>query len=108
MAEATKYIAYISLDFLDSVFADKGLHTKVEQCEYVIKLKHDINDFIQTGDCSVLSSWKWYDPNGIEHNAIELMPVRVSDEDALFVSKEQWEELKKILTEQNKKKLWNK
>ena len=108
MAEATKYIAYISLDFLNTVFADMGLRTEVEQREYVIKLKNDINNFIQTGDCSVLSSWKWYDPNGIEHNAIELMPVRVSDEDALFVSKEQWDELKKILMEQNKNKLWNK
>lgn len=102
MAEATKYIAYISLDFLDNVFAYQGLHTEKEQNEFVVKLKNDINNFIQSGDNAALSSWKWYDKNGIEHNAIELMPVRVSDEDALFVSKEQWEELKKILTEQNK------
>ncbi len=103
MAEATKYIAYISLDFLNNVFADQGLRTEKEQNEFVVKLKNDINNFIQSGDDAALSSWKWYDNNGIEHNAIELMPVRVSDEDALFVSKEQWEELKKILTEQNKK-----
>lgn len=103
MAEATKYIAYISLDFLNNVFADQGLRTEKEQHEYVVRLKDDINYFIQSGDNAALSSWKWYDNNGIEHNAIELMPVRVSDEDALFVSKEQWKELKKILTEQNKK-----
>ena len=103
MAEATKYIAYISLDFLNNVFFDQGLRTEKEQNGFVVKLKNDINNFIQNGDNAALSSWKWYDNNGIEHNAIELMPVRVSDEDALFVSKEQWEELKKILTEQNKK-----
>ena len=103
MTEATKYIAYISLDFLNNVFFDQGLRTEKEQNEFVVKLKNDINNFIQNGDNAALSSWKWYDNNGIEHNAIELMPVRVSDEDALFVSKEQWEELKKILTEQNKK-----
>lgn len=103
MAEATKYIAYISLDFLNNVFFDQGLRTEKEQNEFVVKLMNDINNFIQSGDNAALSSWKWYDNNGIEHNAIELMPVRVSDEDALFVSKEQWEELKKILTEQNKK-----
>ena len=103
MAEATKYIAYISLDFLHDVFCNQGLRTEKEQNEFVIKLMNDVNDFIRTGNNAVLSSWKWYDNNGIEHNAIELMPVRVSDEDALFVSKEQWEELKKILTEQNKK-----
>ena len=103
MAEATKYIAYISLDYLNMVFADQGLRTEKEQNEFVVRLKDDINNFIQSGNNAALSSWKWYDNNGIEHNAIELMPVRVSDEDALFVSKEQWEELKKILTEQNKK-----
>ena len=103
MTEATKYIAYISLDYLNMVFADQGLRTEKEQNEYVVRLKDDINYFIQSGDNAALSSWKWYDNNGIEHNAIELMPVRVSDEDALFVSKEQWQELKKILTEQNKK-----
>jgi hypothetical protein len=103
MAEATKYIAYISLDFLNNVFADKGLRTEKERNEFVVRLKNDINNFIQSGNDAVLSSWKWYDNNGIEHNAIELMPVRVSDEDALFVSKEQWEELKKILTAQNRK-----
>ena len=104
MVEATKYIAYISLDFLNNVFFDQGLRTEKEQNEFVVRLKDDINNFIQSGNNAALSSWKWYDNNGIEHNAIELMPVRVSDEDALFVSKEQWEELKKILTEQNKKK----
>jgi hypothetical protein len=103
MAEETKYIAYISLDFLDHVFADQGLCTEKEQHEFIFKLMDDVNDFIRTGNDATLRSWKWYDNNGIEHNAIELMPVRVSDEDALFVSKEQWEELKKILTEQNKK-----
>ena len=103
MAEATKYIAYISLDFLNMVFADQGLRTEKEQNEFVVKLMNNVNDFIRTGNDAVLKSWKWYDNNGIEHNAIELMPVRVSDEDALFVSKEQWQELKKILTEQNKK-----
>ena len=103
MAEATKYIAYISLDFLNNVFADQDWRTEKEQNEFVVRLKNDINSFIQSGDNAALSSWKWYDNNGIEHNAIELMPVRVTDEDALFVSKEQWEELKKILTEQNKK-----
>ena len=103
MTEATKYIAYISLEYLNMVFADQGLRTEKEQNEFVVRLKDDINYFIQSGDNAALSSWKWYDNNGIEHNAIELMPVRVSDEDALFVSKEQWEELKKILTEQNKK-----
>ena len=103
MAEATKYIAYISLDYLNMVFADQGLRTEKEQNEFVARLKDDINYFIQSGNDAVLSSWKWYDNNGIEHNAIELMPVRVSDEDALFVSKEQWQELKKMLTEQNKK-----
>ena len=103
MREATKYIAYISLDFLNSVFADQGLCTEKEQNEFVAELKNDINNFIQSGDNAALSSWKWYDMNGIEHNAIELMPVRVSDEDALFVSQEQWDELKKILTGQNKK-----
>ena len=103
MAEATKYIAYISLDFLNMVFADQDLRTEKEQNEFVVRLKNDINNFIQSGDNAALSSWKWYDINGIEHNAIELTPLRVSDEDTLFVSKEQWEELKKILTEQNKK-----
>lgn len=103
MAEATKYIAYISLDFLNSVFADQGLRTEKEQNEFVVRLKNDINNFIQTRDNAALTSWKWYDNNGIEHKAIELIPVRVSDEDALFVSQEQWEELKKILTAQNRK-----
>ena len=103
MTEATKYIAYISLDFLNNVFTDQGLFTEKEQNEFVVKLMNNVNDFIRTGNDAVLKSWKWYDNNGIEHNAIELMPVRVSDEDALFASKEQWEELKKILTEQNKK-----
>ena len=102
MTEATKYIAYISLDYLNMVFADQGLRTEKEQNEFVIELMNDVNDLIRTGDNATLRSWKWYDNNGIEHNAIELMPVRVSDENALFVSKEQWEELKKILTEQNK------
>lgn len=103
MAEATKYIAYISLDFLNNVFADQGWRTEKEQNEFIVRLKNDVNNFIQSGDTAALSSWKWYDYNGIEHKAIELIPVRVSDEDAIFVSKEQWEELKKILTEQNKK-----
>lgn len=103
MTEATKYIAYISLDYLNMVFADQGLRTVKEQNEFVIKLMNDVNDFIRTGNDAVLSSWKWYDNNGIEHNAIELMPVRVNDEDALFVGQEQWEELKKMLTAQNRK-----
>jgi hypothetical protein len=104
MAEATKYIAYISLDFLDFVEAERRWQGQPEKLrKFVNEMKRAVNNFIQTSDNAALSSWKWYDNNGIEHNAIELMPVHVSDEDALFVSQEQWEELKKILTEQNKK-----
>ena len=103
MTEATKYIAYISLDYLNMVFADKGWRTEKEQNEFVVRLENDINNFIQSGDNAALSSWKWYDNNGIEHNAIELVPVRVSDEDALFVSKEQWESVMKELKRRNER-----
>ena len=103
MAETTKYIAYISLDFLETVFNDEGLKgNEEEQMKYVNRLMKDVNDFIRCGDDAALKSWKWYDNEGVEHNAIELMPVRVSDEDALFVSKDQWEMLKQMLTAQNK------
>lgn len=99
MAETTKYIAYISLDYLQCVFADMGWMGEPEkQQKFIDKIKEDVDRFIQNGDKNVYQSWKWTDNNGVDHNAVELMPVRVSDEDALFVTQEQWEALKKMLT----------
>lgn len=98
MAETVKYIAYISLDFLETVFNDAGLRgNEKEQREYIDWMMKDVNDFIKSGDDAALKSWKWCDNEGVEHHAIELMPVWVSDEDALFVNAEQWEELKDIV-----------
>ena len=95
MAETTKYIAYISLDFLDFVEAENGWQGDPEKMwKFVNKMQEDINDFIKTGDDAALKSWKWMDRDNNEHYAIELIPVRVSDEDALFVSEEQWQALK--------------
>ena len=95
MAEATKYIAYISLDFLDFVEVANGWQGEPKKMQkFVDKMKKDINDFIKSGNDAALKSWKWTDNDGREHYAIELLPVRVSDEEALFVSEEQWQALK--------------
>ena len=95
MAEATKYIAYISLDFLDFVEAENGWQGEPKKMrKFIDNMQKDINDFIKSGEDTALKSWKWLDNDGNERYAIELLPVRVSDEDALFVSEEQWQALK--------------
>jgi len=111
MAETTKYIAYISLDYLQDVFMDQGwLGEPEKQQEFIDKMRADIDkmradidDFIQNGDKNVYQSWMWYDNEGRERHAVEFVPVQLSDEKPLYVSEELWQMLKNAQNEQNKK-----
>ena len=74
------YIAYVSLDFLDTVFLDAGFRDQPEkQQEYIDEMQKQLAEVVLPHDKhGLMMSWSWTDKEGQTRRAIELMPVAAS------------------------------
>ena len=75
------YIAYINLDYLELVFADRGWQGQPDlQQEYVEALHERLEGLVleHKGKPGVLTTFSWYDKDGSLRRAIEVVPVAAS------------------------------
>jgi len=77
--EPGSYVAYLSLDYLDMVFADNGtVGDKDKQQEFIDGLQQELGDVIlqRKGRPGIAWSWMWQDAKGEQHRAVEIMPMK--------------------------------
>lgn len=95
MEQNVKYIAYISLDYLDQVFTAYGWRDRPdEQMRFIKKLHRQIEEFIKGDKLEILDSWMWTDATGHQRYAFELLPVKTSTDEPVFISEHLWKMLK--------------
>ena len=78
-------IMYISLDYLDQVFADEGYQgNKDKQDEFIEGLEKSMEDFLQhrENQGKYMRQWMWLGQDGKEHHNIEIVDIKdaVNDE----------------------------
>ena len=85
---------YISLDYLDQVFADEGYQGSPEkQQEFIDELDRSIEEFLQHRDNNgkAMRQWMWTGPDGKEHHNIEVVDFKDTTNDAVKAGKEELE-----------------
>ena len=71
-----KYVAYINLDWLEMVFADKDIAGEPEkQREYLESVRKELADFIKGDDPEPFISYSWLDRQGHEHRSVEILQL---------------------------------
>lgn len=78
-------VLYISLDYLNQVFADEGYAgNKDEQEKFIDELEQSMEDFLQhrENQGKYMRQWMWTGPDGKEHKNVEIVDIKdtVSDE----------------------------
>lgn len=85
---------YISLDYLDQVFADQGYQGSPEkQQEFIDQLDQSIEEFLQhrENNGKAMRQWMWLGPDGKEHHNIEVVDFKDTTNDAVKAGKEELE-----------------
>ncbi len=85
-------IIYISLDYLDQVFADKGYQGNEQaQQEFIDQLESRMEDFLQHRDNQgkMMRQWMWEGKDGKEHHNVEIVDVKESDHNAITAGKDE-------------------
>lgn len=87
-------IIYISLDYLDQVFADEGYQGKPdEQKKFVDELEATMENFLQQRENNgkAMRQWMWTGPDGKEHKNVEIVDIKETTNDAVKAGKEELE-----------------
>lgn len=87
-------IIYISLDYLEQVFADEGFQGKKEEQEkFVEELEQSMEDFLKHRENhgKMMRQWMWLDQNGKEHHNVEIVDVAETTSDVTKAGKEELE-----------------
>lgn len=87
-------IIYISLDYLDQVFADSGYQgNKDAQDKFVEELEKSMEDFLKHRENhgKMMRQWMWLDQNGKEHHNVEIVDVAETTSDVTKAGKEELE-----------------
>lgn len=87
-------IFYISLDYLDKVFADNGIEGKPdEQEKFIDELEQSMENFLQHRENhgKMMRQWMWSDPNGKDHHNVEVVDVAETTNDVAKAGKEELE-----------------
>lgn len=87
-------IFYISLDYLDQVFADAGYKGKPEEQEkFIAELEQSMEDFLQHRENhgKMMRQWMWLGQDGKDHHNVEIVDVAESTKDEATAGKEELE-----------------
>ena len=87
-------IFYISLDYLDQVFADEGYRGKPEeQDKFIADLEQSLENFLQHRENhgKMMRQWMWLGQDGKEHHNVEIVDVAETTKDAAAAGKEELE-----------------
>ena len=87
-------IFYISLDYLDQVFADEGYQGNPDkQQEFIDQLEHSMEDFLQHRENhgKMMRQWMWTGPDGKEHHNVEIVDIAETSKDVTTAGKEELE-----------------
>ncbi len=87
-------IFYISLDYLDQVFADKGYQGKPEeQQNFIEELERSMEDFLQHRENhgKMMRQWMWIGQDGKDHHNVEIADVAETTNDVAKAGKEELE-----------------
>lgn len=87
-------IIYISLDYLDQIFADKGYQgNKEKQQEFIDELEKSMENFLQhrENNGKTMRQWMWLGPDGKQHHNVEIVDVKETINDTVKAGKEELE-----------------
>lgn len=87
-------IIYISLDYLDQVFADEGYQgNQKKQQEFIDALDNSIEQFLQQRENNgkMMRQFMWTGADGKEHKNVEVVDVKETTNDAVKAGKEELE-----------------
>ncbi|MFW5512555.1 MAG: hypothetical protein ACOCNX_01115 [Prevotella sp.] len=87
-------IIYISLDYLDQVFADEGYQgDKAKQQEFIDQLDQSVEQFLQhrENNGKMMRQFMWTGQDGKEHKNVEVVDVKETTNDAVKAGKEELE-----------------
>ena len=87
-------IFYISLDYLDQVFADEGYQGNPDkQQEFIDELEASMESFLQRRENhgKMMRQWMWTDQKGEEHYNVKIVDVADSVKDEVSAGKEELE-----------------
>lgn len=87
-------IFYISLDYLDQVFADEGYQGKPEeQQKFIAELEASMEDFLQHRENhgKFMRQWMWLGQDGKEHHNVEIVDIADAKNDEASAGKNELE-----------------
>lgn len=87
-------IMYISLDYLDQVFADEGYQGKPdEQQKFIGELEQSMENFLQhrENQGKYMRQWMWLGPDGKEHHNVEIVDIKDAVGDEVKAGKDELE-----------------
>lgn len=87
-------IIYISLDYLEQVFADEGYQGNPEaQQQFIDDLESRMEEFLQhrENNGKMMRQWMWEGKDGKEHHNIEIVNVTETTKDAAAAGKDELE-----------------
>lgn len=87
-------VLYISLDYLDQVFADEGYQGNPEaQQKFIDELEDSMENFLQhrENQGKYMRQWMWLGPDGKEHHNVEIVDIKDIVNDEAKAGKEELE-----------------
>lgn len=87
-------IIYISLDYLEMVFADEGITgDKEKQQQFIDQLDQNVDSFLQRRENTgkTMRQFMWQGPDGKEHHNVEVVDIKETTNDAVKAGKEELE-----------------
>lgn len=87
-------IIYISLDYLEQVFADEGYQGNPDaQRKYIDELDQSIEEFLQHRENTgkTMRQFMWTGPDGKEHKNVEVVDIKETTNDAVKAGKDELE-----------------
>lgn len=87
-------ILYVSLDYLDMIFADEGIQgDKDKQQEFIDHLDSNVEQFLQHRENTgkTMRQFMWVGQDGKEHHNVEIVDVKETTNDAVKAGKEELE-----------------
>ncbi len=87
-------IIYISLDYLDQVFADEGYKGNAEkQQEFIDNLDSNVEEFLKhrENNGKMMRQFMWIGADGKEHHNIEVVDVKDASSDTMKAGKDELE-----------------
>ena len=85
---------FVSLDYLDQVFADEGYQGNPEkQQEFIDQLDESMEKFLQhrENNGKAMRQWMWVGPDGKEHKNVEVVDFKDTTNDQVKAGKEELE-----------------